>query len=439
METGTLVDFLLSLLIDILACAEIILFLNKLLLMRIDKRIHRWIIAAGIVAGSNLFMFYFNKAYAINIILLLLKYVFVVMFCITGNAKTKLAKGFFAYAAMGIIWTQSEFLLKLIETVGSINFEEYIQTVIQSLSDIIIVLVLGLGIKKGKYCETVIKNISDISLILWAIIFFIYTVVTRILIYSTQDLSNITVVLTIGSQMSFTIMIFLVFVVFLLVDNKKIEYKNESEIKDVYINLSKEHYKDLETHINSVRKIKHDINALLNAIESLIDKQDYLRAKEYISTARGHQLSVYKNLVITGNDLVDAVISGIIKDDKELRVECSGNFIADDINDYDLCIIMSNLFQNAYEAVTKSELVEKRIKLNIKYYDAYLMIEVINPIDALPDVTRLGHYTTKSDTDSHGYGIQNVIDTVNRYKGEVEFVVDKKLFCARIQIKTKTK
>ncbi len=83
------------------------------------------------------------------------------------------------------------------------------------------------------------------------------------------------------------------------------------------------------------------------------------------------------------------------------------------VSDYDMCIIIGNLLDNSINACKKQK--EKEgvyIKLAIVQTDRHLVIDVKNS-------------STQSDVGgskdmTHGYGIQNVKNTMDKYNGIME-------------------
>ncbi|MBO5228984.1 MAG: GHKL domain-containing protein, partial [Lachnospiraceae bacterium] len=53
------------------------------------------------------------------------------------------------------------------------------------------------------------------------------------------------------------------------------------------------------------------------------------------------------------------------------------------------------------------------------------------------DVTRLGEYTTKKDTDNHGLGLYNVRRAVEEYNGEMKIEATEDMFKISIFIPDK--
>lgn len=87
----------------------------------------------------------------------------------------------------------------------------------------------------------------------------------------------------------------------------------------------------------------------------------------------------------------------------------------------DIVIILSNLLNNALEACEHCE--EKRIKLKFVLENGQAVISVKNSMAATPVVESGKVLTSKiKDVQEHGMGIQNVVETVEKYGGR--YMVD---------------
>ena len=102
------------------------------------------------------------------------------------------------------------------------------------------------------------------------------------------------------------------------------------------------------------------------------------------------------------------------------------------IEDRDLCIMVSNLLSNAVEGIKKiNKKCEKLINFNIKSGKYYTYIIVENT--CLPECS--GLQTDKQDRKNHGFGIKNIKKTVKKYNGNFLCKVENNMFYSEIQIK----
>ena len=142
-------------------------------------------------------------------------------------------------------------------------------------------------------------------------------------------------------------------------------------------------------------------------------------------------------MVDVGNKLVDAIIAdGKSKGRADgIEIECngklSGGFI---VTDFDLCIIFSNLVSNAIEACRKLEHSERYISITLKREGNTAKIIFANPVEWDVDIENFGEYTTKKDKLNHGFGINNVRKTVEKYNGQMTVGVEEGEFKTIISI-----
>lgn len=97
----------------------------------------------------------------------------------------------------------------------------------------------------------------------------------------------------------------------------------------------------------------------------------------------------------------------------------------------DVVVILGNLLDNALEAVAKVE--DKRINLYVAYQKGTLVIRIANTFDGvLKRDERLGRLMTLKSGDNHGYGMNNVRKSVDKYNGNIEIKHDDDLFAVEV-------
>ena len=86
---------------------------------------------------------------------------------------------------------------------------------------------------------------------------------------------------------------------------------------------------------------------------------------------------------------------------------------------------MSNLLDNAIEAAKQCDIGKRIVKIKMLYEDAVLSIAVSNSYKAEPVLTEDGHIrTTKKNREEHGWGMRNVVATLEKYNAE--YIIDYK-------------
>ncbi|WP_408732848.1 GHKL domain-containing protein [Clostridium butyricum] len=88
-----------------------------------------------------------------------------------------------------------------------------------------------------------------------------------------------------------------------------------------------------------------------------------------------------------------------------------------------MCSIMSNLLDNSIESCIKSS--NKNILLKIHCFNkSFIIIKLINSCDKNPILKNNKLISSKQDITYHGYGINNIKKSVNKYSGNMTWKYD---------------
>lgn len=436
MEKGLLIDLIFRIISDFLACAEIFLFLTKLLLLKIDRRIYRWIIASAWIIISDVLISMRPELEKI-VIFQLMGFLFAIVFCITGNKVNSLIRSIFAMVSMYGLRKIVNIIYLLIYWLGlkKINIEidtiERTATLVGEMLIVAIILCIGNIVKKTNGYSRWITSINNSIYIIMALCIFMMALINGYIEY--KNVGNNHGGIWIIVQLLFSVSVHLFCLCLARIDYNRQCYERESILKEQYLVASREYFEKLKWQIDEIRRMKHDMNAHYLALDLFLQNNDIDGAKEYLSVIREHQISAYNNYFTVGNELVDAVISGIVSQHEGVTIHVDGFVGKTEIQDYDLCTIFSNLVQNASEAVDVLE-TNKEINIEIRRYQQRLLISVSNHFKNHIDINNLGKYTTKIDSDNHGYGISNIRKTVEKYHGEIRFEINDDVFFANLFI-----
>lgn len=126
-----------------------------------------------------------------------------------------------------------------------------------------------------------------------------------------------------------------------------------------------EQYEFLNATQQELRKFRHDSIAHLTAIEYMATKNETEKIKGYVNKLLGEYDKT--KYISTGNIIGDAVINQCYQKCKESGVNISviGRFSAEmKMDETDLCVILTNILSNAYEAAIKCERRTVRIEMS---------------------------------------------------------------------------
>ena len=115
-----------------------------------------------------------------------------------------------------------------------------------------------------------------------------------------------------------------------------------------------------------------------------------------------------------------------------IKVEFKSISDFDELDDFDLCNLISNMFDNAITAVKNCD--TKLIDIIISKKNNYYIIKMSNTIpqsvlDKNPELN-----TTKQDKTSHGYGIKIIKDIAKKYSGEFDCYEDDGMFYSLVYL-----
>lgn len=225
--------------------------------------------------------------------------------------------------------------------------------------------------------------------------------------------------------------IYMLAIGFVMADTLRKRYKEENRIQTENLRISREHYADLIAYTKEIREIKHDMDAHINMIGKYVDEENLPMLKEYVNRLKKNVAVRTGQYYRTGNETVDAVITDRMRkcNDKEVVFECKGKLEPSvKIDDFDLCIIFSNLMSNAIEACERLVNTGKNIYMFLESNANQVKIAVENPVEWEVDVDGIGTYTSKQNKEEHGFGVNNIRKCIEKYGGKIFMTCDKGIF-----------
>lgn len=222
------------------------------------------------------------------------------------------------------------------------------------------------------------------------------------------------------------VMLFVNLVFFYLLDNiigretvireKQLLIEQAEHVNEMYSTVSEEREKQ--------KARSHDYLNHLNIMLKMAEDGEIDKEISYIREQIGKEIECV-DVIDTGNPIVNAVLN--IKHQEARNRGIVFPLMADDltglnISDSDLVIVLSNILDNAIEAV--SDLDDKKIVMKIKRDKGSLCIDESNPYEGKIDHTK-NRFTTKEDSVNHGYGMINVKKVVSDNNGECFIESDK--------------
>jgi hypothetical protein len=229
---------------------------------------------------------------------------------------------------------------------------------------------------------------------------------------------NLTLIWVSVGLLFIMIMIFVLYEIFVHEEAKNLTLAanlQRMEIENHYLNEIDFLYADM-------RKWRHEYTTNLTALYAYIDNNENEKALTYIKNLNVES-EQHRNILQTGNIVLDAVVSSkfAFAHSKGINLKIHAVYPKDnEIEDRDLCAIMSNLLDNAIEACLKieDENRAKFISFSLLAKGKNMMVSISNSFDGV--IKKQGNrILTTKDRRFNGIGIGYVDSIIGKYQGIV--------------------
>jgi hypothetical protein len=203
-------------------------------------------------------------------------------------------------------------------------------------------------------------------------------------------------------------------------NNSKKHYMKVAIINEKLLETQGDYYKMLLEKENETRKFRHDMSNHIICIDALSQEKKYDEMQKYLSSLRDSLVSL-KEKYQTGHMMVNAIVNHIASKYEDVNLIWIG-FLPDklQISNMDLCVIFSNILENAFFAAFQCE-ENKKVKVTVKSISNSLVLTVENNMASRVDEINGKIITKKADKKNHGLGLINIRESVNKNGGAFEY------------------
>lgn len=188
------------------------------------------------------------------------------------------------------------------------------------------------------------------------------------------------------------------------------------------------HYESMMEATRDIRSFRHDVKNNLFALNIMLSQGRLDEAKKYVENLSGIIDETKRFSFCTGNYLADAILGDkaatAVKDGTKILF--LGSIPEKGIEKNDLCTVLTNALDNAIEAC--SDIPDSVITIDSRETDFGCRINIGNPVKVEPQIKNGMIKTSKSDKNNHGFGLENIRRTVEKYNGFVKATCENKLF-----------
>lgn len=239
-----------------------------------------------------------------------------------------------------------------------------------------------------------------------------------------------------SEDMAFTYLIFSVILLTgIMVYRLNGQYETErelSELRERQAELLERDYNVLNKAYSENARTFHDMHNHIGAVRSLLTAEKYDKAIEYLDNLQKPVGSI-ASTVWTGDETVDYLINSRIAaaENEGIQFETQIEFPKNaGISGADLCAVLGNLLDNAFDAVRKDNREKRTIKLTIRRINRMLVIKLSNTFNGEINITGGRLRTTKTDGGLHGWGVESAKTAAAKYDGTITTTAENDVFTA---------
>lgn len=203
----------------------------------------------------------------------------------------------------------------------------------------------------------------------------------------------------------------------------------EERVQNI-LSSGRDYYEKIGTMYDTIRILRHDYKYHLSTIRDLLNSGNQTETDDYLTSIEA-QLSKSEIQKFCTNTIINALLASYAERCQKLNIKFDVSISLPDsisIQNYEMCIILGNLLENAVEACQKQD-CDKSITLSIKPRGAQLAIKLKNSISCA--ILKDGAQLVSSKKDG-GLGLRSIQAIAARYGGEMITEWDKLSFTAYV-------
>lgn len=208
--------------------------------------------------------------------------------------------------------------------------------------------------------------------------------------------------------------------------NQYAKKEEEYRFRERLLRDSAAQLQELRGVYDSMIKLRHDMRSYVNDLHKMLEQGDLQGSLPYLSALEEKTASLFS----TGNSALDSVLSVKLVKMRENNIEFRGSGLhytgLQSLDDYALCSLVSNMLDNAIEAliVRKDQPGEHYISLKFNYTAAGLFIICENPLLGVKPAQSKQRFRSRKTEPYHGIGISIMQKIAEDAGGQLDVAVD---------------
>lgn len=202
-----------------------------------------------------------------------------------------------------------------------------------------------------------------------------------------------------------------------------------------FLSMQQARYDNLRTAIEETRHARHDLRHHFNHLAAMAENGELDKIKSYLSAAQGKLPSL--EMHFSDNRAVDSVIGHYCAAAQRDGIPFAARIDLPEVlgmDEMDVCLVLSNLLENALEASMRLPSEKRRISMEAYLHgDRLLLICVENTFGG--QIKEKNGVFRSSKRKGNGVGIQSVRRIAEKNGGGASFQYEDGVFSARVMLR----
>ena len=211
---------------------------------------------------------------------------------------------------------------------------------------------------------------------------------------------------------------YVILVLALLGQSQNAQLQEGLHISETQIDAQQKQLENLQSHISETSQMRHDMKHHLLALKAYAQAGKCDAILRYLDDCISF-MDVRDTGVWSGNPVMDALLGYYKYNAEDAGIKTELHVETDKalpVSDTDICIILSNLLENAYEACMRQKKGDRYIKIRLHQTGDVLIIMVENSYEGTVRREE-GRFLSSKAEMRKGIGITSVLDVCKKYNG----------------------
>lgn len=232
----------------------------------------------------------------------------------------------------------------------------------------------------------------------------------------------------------YTIMAFIIIIMEYI--NSSIYLNKQLGVLEARERYAVENYRLMQQSEKETKELRHEMRHHAGILREFIKEKQFEKAEEYIEQVFGAAdslpVSKYSN-----NFVINAIVSRYMNRAKANGIDVLYEISVNEninIQDEDMCVLLTNILENAVEACEKLDNSELNyIKLKIKADEQFFYINCVNSANSFAGNWQNKDFKTSKENESlHGYGMPAIQRVARKYYGDVKTDITEESFSVQV-------